>query len=83
MEKIKNHQEKELNKEEKRQIIEGLIVENWQKKLPPGITEDMVEQFLGNDGLWRWHLKPEFIKDEKEREQYKAERGQWLSEPGE
>lgn len=75
------NQNRSLKKEPKKiQIIEGLIGkyrENFQEKLPSGITPEMVDLFLGNDGLWYWHLRPEFIEDEKERNRYITERGQW------
>jgi len=66
-------------KEPEKEAIEGFIGkynENWQEKLPPGIKPEMVERVLERDG-WHWHLKPEFIKDEKEREKYLAEKRQW------
>ena len=67
-------------KEEPKQMLEGIIgkiQDNWQKNLPPEIEEDMVDVFLGSDGLYHWHLKPEFIKDEQERKKYKAEKNMW------
>jgi hypothetical protein len=63
-----------------KQMVEGVIGElpvGWKEKLPADIKPEMVDLFLGNDNLWRWHLKPEFIKDEKEREKYKIEREKW------
>lgn len=63
-----------------KQIIEDVIGESpaaWKEKLPADIKPEMVDLFLGNDNLWRWHLKPEYIKDEKEREKYKIEKENW------
>lgn len=80
MKEIKNFQEKEQEKEPESQIIEGIIGESpqdWEKKLPPDILPEMVDRFLGNDNLWYWHLKPGYIKNEKEREEYKLEREKW------
>lgn len=81
MEKEKNLQEKESKTQEEKQVCEGLIgkyQEGWQKRLPAGIKPDDVDLFLGSDGLWHWHLKPDLINDEKERERYKTERKRWL-----
>ena len=63
------------------QIAEGFIgqyKEDIQDKLPSGITKEMVELFLGSDGLWHWHLKPEFIGDEEEKREYEDEKVKWL-----
>ena len=71
---------KEQPKSEERQIIEGLIgeyQENFQEKLPAGITQKMVDSFLGPDGRWHWHLKSPFIKDIEERERYRRDKEQW------
>jgi hypothetical protein len=80
MEKIRNFQEKQPEKELESQVIEGIIGESpegWEKKLPPDISSEMVDILLGNDNLWHWHLRPEYIKNEKERERYKFEREKW------
>mgnify|MGYP001601056713 FL=1 len=60
------------------QILEGFIGEytDWQKKLPEGIEPEMVDLFLASGG-WHWHIKPEYIKDEQEREGYNNEKKQW------
>jgi len=71
-----------MNKE--KQTISGIIgksLEKWGVNLPQGISPEMVDIFLGNDGLWHWHLKPEFIKDEKQREIYQKEKEQWTIKP--
>ncbi|NCO15128.1 hypothetical protein COW77_00360 [Candidatus Wolfebacteria bacterium CG18_big_fil_WC_8_21_14_2_50_39_7] len=82
IEKLNNPQpEKSEESEEKpeEQTIEGFIGEyqDWQKKLPPNIKPEMVDLFLGSDGLWHWHLRPEYIQDEQERKKYEMKRSQW------
>ncbi|MFH0852105.1 MAG: hypothetical protein V1845_00640 [bacterium] len=78
MEKFENQKEEEKTKE----VIEGVIGEyedNWHKKLPAGIKKEEVDLFLGKDGLWHWHLKPEFIADADERKKYVEEKDTWSS----
>lgn len=77
MKEIKNFEGGPENKE---QIIEGVIgksLEGWEKKLPEGVKPEMADTMLGGNGFWLWHLKPEYIKDEHEREKYKCEKDQW------
>ncbi|MFH0852097.1 MAG: hypothetical protein V1845_00600 [bacterium] len=84
MEKFEDRQQEE--KEEPKKIAEGAIGkydDNWQDKLPLGIKKEEVDLFLGSDGLWHWHLKPEFIEgeedkeDKEEREKYEEEKEKW------
>lgn len=67
-------------KPKEKQIIEGLIGNNpkdVEKVLPAGLTPEMVDKVIGHDGLYHWHLKPEYIEDEEEREKYQDEKEQW------
>ncbi len=61
------------------QIIEGIIREGTtlEQCLPSGVTPKMVDQFLGSDGKWHWHLRPEYIEDEQKRREYEEERKKW------
>ena len=74
MEQIEKFEEKEPEKE----LIEGFIggYKDWQEKLPPGVKLETVELNLEKDG-YHWHLRPEHIKNEEEREKYIAEKKQW------
>jgi hypothetical protein len=75
MEKLNNLQPEKPEE----QIVEGFVGEyqDWQKKLPADIQPEMVELLLGNDGLWHWHLRADYIKDDQERKKYEIERKQW------
>jgi|GEM_PF-6505573 len=61
------------------QVVEGKIedINNIEKSLPPGVDASMVETYLNKDGQWWWHLRPEYIKDKKEREKWKKEEKIW------
>jgi len=67
------------NETRKEQIVEGPIedVNNWKKSLPDDVDSHMVEQFLGQDNKWYWHLKPEYIKDKNKRKEYYEKRKVW------
>lgn len=63
------------------QIVEGFIgqyKEDIQNELPLGVTNEMIELFLGNDGFWHWHLRAEFIRDEEKKGEYRNEKARWL-----
>jgi hypothetical protein len=78
MEKLKDL--KQIISEQPKKLVEGVIGKddkNWYEKLPLGVKKEQVEEFLGHDGLYHWHLKPEFIEDEKEKEKYKEESEKW------
>lgn len=87
MEEIKNftqEQKKQTEEQAKempeKQVVAGVVgksMDDLEKNLPDGIKPDMVDKFLGNDNLWYWHLKPEYIKDEKEKQEYNHEREIW------
>lgn len=71
---------KQEEKGEIKQIIEGVIGEmddNWPKILPPHIKKEEVDLFIGKDKQWHWHLKPEYIEDEEQREKYKEDKNCW------
>lgn len=72
--------EQKEKREQEKQIVEGVVGEfptEWRKKLPAGVTPEMVDIYLGNDNLWHWHLKEAYIEDEEEREKYKKEKEMW------
>ncbi len=80
MGETENFEEKVQEEEPENQVVEGLLgkyQKDWQEKLPSNIDPEMVDLFLGNDGLWYWHLKPPFIKDKGEKEKYEEEKEQW------
>lgn len=62
-----------------KQIIKGRIsdINNIKKSLPQGVDASMVETYLNKDGQWWWHLRPEYIKNKKEREEWKKEEKIW------
>lgn len=79
----------ELNEGQKQQI-EGFLPDYsamyteerkayLEKHLPDGISPEQVDVLKANGDKdeWHWHLKPELIKDEDEREKYKSERKLW------
>ena len=55
----------------------GTYDDHWPERLPQRLTAGDVVPFLGNDGLWHWHLKPEKIRDEKLREKIEAQTRMW------
>ncbi len=65
-------------KEKPAQIIEGAMEKFGDfSGLPEGVNKDMVDIYLGNDGKYHWHLRPEYIADEKEKKNYSKERNDW------
>lgn len=77
MERIeKIEKEAQIQPPKQPEQIEGFIGDydkNWRQRLPVGIKPEMVELNLERDG-WHWHLRPEFIKDEEEKQKYLAEK---------
>lgn len=73
-------EEKSIETERRReQIIEGLVqdINKIKESLPEGVIPEMIDPYLGSDGKWHWHLKPEYIKDEQKRKEYEEERNRW------
>lgn len=79
--------ENEFNKNNLQQV-EGMLFdytsmgpdelrEYLMKRLPAGVLPEQVDVLIGNDGKWRWHLRPENIKDEETRKEYENERKIW------
>lgn len=84
---VQEQKNKEEKKKEPEQIIEGYFMvkkgedpyEKVKETLPKEVTSEMVDLSLGRKkGEWRWHLKPEFIKDPEKRKQYEEEKEKWL-----
>ncbi len=74
-------------KEVQKQKLDGKIDDladfesgGWKNILPEGIMLGDVDLFVkkeNGNNAWFWHLKPKFIKDEKEREQWIQEKLIW------
>jgi hypothetical protein len=86
MSQIENLKEKEGKD---KQVIEGRIddierfereEEYWKKILPQGVTPNDVDVYIKNENgksVWYWHLIPDLIKDDKEREEWEKTRRLW------
>jgi len=78
----KPEQFKDPEKKEE-QIIEGVIEnivnfdKNPEKFLLPNTKLEEVDLYLGSSGKWKWHLKPEYIKDLELRKKYQEEKDEW------
>lgn len=68
-----------LKEKTERQVIKGRIndIDDIEKSLPPGVDVSMVESYLGKDGHWWWHLRPEYIKNKKKKEEWRKEEEMW------
>ncbi len=80
MENFQQKKSESAESAEEKQVIEGIIGKyrkNFQDILPVGVNQEMTDMFLSEKDTWKWHLRPEYIKDEGEREKYLKERNQW------
>ena len=80
MEKPEQFRDPEKKEE---QIIEGGIEnivnfeKNPEKFLPSNTKFEEIDSYLGSSGKWKWHLKPEYIKDLELRKKYQEEKDEW------
>lgn len=82
-EKLEENLVEELEKlpeqEAEEQIVEGEVddVLNWEKLLPEGIKEDMINSYMTTKGKHHWTLRPDLIKDKAEQERINSDMELW------